>query len=66
MENVIGINFEVDTKFDVKRVTIQEVDLLSDTTFSNVEIHYTDKGKEKKKKILLAHSYCPFCGKAYP
>jgi hypothetical protein len=38
-------------------------DKLTTTTITNVTISYLLKGKWKKKKSAIAHSYCPFCGK---
>ena len=42
---------------------LQEVDLLSGRTLSNV--HLSAKDKKKVKKMFIGHAYCPWCGKAY-
>ncbi len=45
----------------VEKVELQEIDLLTHRTFTNAKL---GNGK-RPKSMILAHAYCPWCGKEY-
>lgn len=42
-------------------------EVLSGKTFTEITYKERDKrGKDKTKKLMVLHTYCPFCGEKYP
>lgn len=57
---------EIEPTIKPNAVNFDNINLLNAQTFSILEFRYVKAGKPKKKKVIIGHSHCPFCGKAYP
>lgn len=44
---------------------IVDFDLISGRTFSTFKYEKEVNGRKRKKELIIAHTYCPFCGKKY-
>lgn len=61
-----SMEMEIEPGIKPVAVNFENIDLISWQTFSTLIFRYYKNGKEKKRKIILGHSYCPLCGKKYP
>jgi hypothetical protein len=50
--------------FKADKVEFQEINLMNGQTFNNTHIFF--KGKKKPVNKIVAHTFCPFCGKKNP